>query len=313
MQRLLPNRSAKIQEGDNMNANVLCEFKKILLNTMYNFDEFCVQNNLQYFACSGTAIGAVRHKGFIPWDDDIDIFMPRKDYNKLVAMRHELKARGYAIKNLGDDEYIYAFAKFYDINTTLIETDSFPNCLLGVYLDIFPLDEVDGTLDEIKNKKEVYTSAYRKFQDTFLSLSMRQFISCLYHKDFTRLKELLMLLVQTKNKKKEIRTKFKQIEDNWAEERGIKLMTHSGIYALDKELFDKSWFSESIRVPFENIQINIPKEYDKYLSHLYGDYMVLPPLEKRVSMHPHFYLNLKEGLTLKDVERRIQKGEHLVY
>lgn len=296
-----------------MNANVLCEFKKILLNTMYNFDKFCAQNKLQYFACSGTAIGAIRHKGFIPWDDDIDIFMPRKDYNQLIANRQELRAYGYAIKSLGDDDYIYAFAKLYDINTTLVETELFPRCILGVYIDIFPLDEVAGSFDEIKSKKDIYTTMYRKFQDTFLSLSIRQFISCLYHKNFTRLKELLLLLVQTKGKKKEIRVEFKQLEDNWAKEHGAKLMTHSGIYALNKELFEKDWFSESIRVPFENIQINLPKEYDRYLSHLYGDYMVLPPAEKRVSMHPHFYLNLKEGLTLNDVERRIQKGEHLVY
>lgn len=296
-----------------MDNEVLVQYKNKLLEVMKSFDRLCTDNQLQYFASSGTAIGAIRHKGFIPWDDDIDVYMPRADYNRLMLLRKTLSGSGYAIKDLGDNEYIYAFAKYYDARTTIIETNEFPKCVIGVYIDIFPLDEVDGTYDEIKIKKEIYTTAYRKFQDTFLSLSMHKFISCLYHKNFTRLKELLLLLVQTKSKKKEIRTKFKQIEDNWAEERGIKLMTHSAIYALDKELFDKSWFSESIRVPFENIQINIPKEYDKYLSHLYGDYMVLPPLEKRGSMHPHFYLNLKEGLTLKDVERRMQKGERLVY
>lgn len=296
-----------------MNELALYEYKKKLLSTMYNFDKFCVQNHLRYFACSGTAIGAIRHKGFIPWDDDIDVFMPRKDYNQLIAIRSKLKPFGYAIKNLGDDEYIYAFAKFYDTNTTLIETASFPHCLLGVYVDIFPLDEVDGTFEDIKHKKDNYTALYRKFQDTFLSLSARQFISCLYHKNLQRFKELMMLLLLNKKRKNDIRIEFKQLEDNWATERGSKLMTHSGIYSLEKELFNKSWFTEAIRVQFENILVYLPKEYDEYLSHLYGDYMTPPPLEKRVSTHSHFYLNLKEGLTLKEVEQRMRQGEHLIY
>lgn len=121
---------------------------------MKSFDRLCTDNQLQYFASSGTAIGAIRHKGFIPWDDDIDVYMPRADYNRLMLLRKTLSGSGYAIKDLGDNEYIYAFAKYYDARTTIIETNEFPKCVIGVYIDIFPLDEVDGTYDEIKIKKK---------------------------------------------------------------------------------------------------------------------------------------------------------------
>ena len=296
-----------------MNQEVLELYKKKLVEIMEFFDKFCHINNLSYFACSGTAIGAVRHKGFIPWDDDIDLFMPRKDYNFLMENRNELLSKGYAIKNLGDEDYIYSYAKLYDINTTLIESSLYPNCNIGVYIDIFPLDEVSGTFDQIRDKKQKYTKEYRLFQDTYLSISGRLLLSCAYHCDFKRLKELIIMSFTSNKKKQLIRDNFCLLESTWAEEKGSLLMTHSCIYSLEKELFPKKWFSEGVYKNFENIKIRISNEYDAYLQQLYGDYMSLPPVEKRVSNHSHYYLNLKEGLPLKIVHERIAKGETIVY
>lgn len=296
-----------------MNPEALTLYKQKLIETMNFFDSFCRANNLSYFACSGTAIGAVRHHGFIPWDDDIDVFMPRNDFNALMSIRDRLISQGYAIKNLGDDDYIYSFAKLYDTNTTLIESNYFPNCLLGVYIDIFPLDEVSGTFDEIMEKKIKYTKEYRHFQDTFLSISARLILSRLYHLDMNRLKQLICMAFTSSKQKQLVREKFYSYENEWAKEKGSVLMTHSCIYRLDRELFPKEWFSEGIYMQFENIMIRLTKDYDVYLKQLYGDYMILPPEDKRISTHTHYYLNLKEGISIETAHERIAKGETLVY
>lgn len=296
-----------------MNDIALKKFKQRLVETMRHFDKFCNDNNLAYFACSGTAIGAVRHQGFIPWDDDIDVYMPRDDYNRLMECRCMLEGTGYAVKNLGDDDYIYAFAKFYDINTTLVELKSFPTCVLGVYIDIFPLDEVSGTIDEIKSKKEQYKKAYTAFQDTYREFYVRTILSFLYHKKFRRCLNLLAAHLSSQNRKKRIRHQFIRMETEWAKERGNRVMTHSCIYRLEKELFQKEWFDEYELYTFENIKIRLSKSNDKYLTQLFGDYMTPPPVEKRVSAHSHYYLNLREGLAKEEVRQRIKKGENLVY
>ena len=296
-----------------MNEKALKSYKNKLVDTLASFDAFCSNHALRYFACSGTAIGAIRHKGFIPWDDDVDVYMPRSDYDRLLSLRHLLNGTNYTVKSLGDKEYIYAFAKYYDITTTLVETDTFPNCVIGVYVDVFPLDEVSGSFEEIYEKKNNYSVEYRHFQDTYLKISKRMILSCLYHRDFIRLKKLFSILLMSSQRKMIERSKFLQIEAEWSKEKGNLVMTHSCIYPLEKELFPKSWFDDYIYVDFENIKIRLSNHYDEYLTHLFGDYMTPPPKENRVSDHSHFYLNLKEGLVATELKKRIKNGERLVY
>lgn len=295
-----------------MDNDVLVQYKNKLVEVMKSFDRFCTDNQLQYFASSGTAIGAIRHKGFIPWDDDIDVYMPRADYNRLMQLRKTLSGSGYAIKDLGDNEYVYAFAKYYDANTTLIETKEFPKCIIGVYIDIFPLDEVFGSYEEISRKKTEYSAAYRMYQDTFIKVTPRMFLSYFYHRNFKRFLELFRAVFFTEKKKADIRSKFCQLEKQWSKEHGRLLLTHSCIYPLERELFQKEWFSDYVYLPFENIEIRLPKEYDHYLTHLFGDYMTPPPAEKQVSTHSHYYLNFREQLSYREIKKRLSIGETLV-
>lgn len=298
-----------------MTTETLVEYKKKLTEAMKTFDQFCSQNNLNYFACSGTAIGAIRHKGFIPWDDDIDVLMLREDYQKLIAIRGELDGSGYSIKTLGDEEYIYSYAKFIDDNTTLIEMSSFPKCLIGVFIDIFPLDEVSGDIQDIKIKKLNYNFAYRDFQDTFQVLSLRPFLSSLYHMNITRLKNLfLMRLPRIGDKvKNKLRDAFIEYDKEWSKDKGEFIMSHACLYKVEKEIFKKEWFDNYLYVEFENIKIRIPYMYDEYLTQLFGDYMTPPPEDKRGSTHKHYYLNLRERLSIEEVQDRIRRGEVELY
>ena len=110
------------------------------LQTLKYLISFLEKHNLNYFVCSGTAIGVVRHKGFIPWDDDIDIYMFRKDYEKLLGLSEEMHDDGYKIVNIqNSDNYYLKFSKVINCKTSLWETKSYP-CLLGSFVDIFPLD-----------------------------------------------------------------------------------------------------------------------------------------------------------------------------
>lgn len=131
------------------------KYKEILCKTMKSFINICKEHNLQYYACAGTCLGAIRHKGMIPWDDDIDVLMPRSDYDKFLALKQKLQGTGYEIVDSNNQFYNQWFAKFSDANTTIVEMTDFP-IVFGVYVDIFPLDEVEN-VDVAKNcmKKKV--------------------------------------------------------------------------------------------------------------------------------------------------------------
>lgn len=297
-----------------MDYNLTILYKKKLVEALKAFDKFCTANELNYFACSGTALGAVRHKGFIPWDDDIDIYMLRKDYNRLITLREKLNDTKYKITELGDEGYIYPFAKFYDTQTTLVEQKNFPTCCIGVYIDIFALDEVDGNIEKLAQKKEEYERLFENFQLTYCSPSLYLVLSNIYHFNFRYLWKLIKLHYCSLKRKKEVRKQFIEYEKLWqTEEGGGKLYFHHAIYKIEKEIFEKKWFDSYLYLPFEDYKIRMNIEYDKYLSRLFGDYMTPPPVEKRQPHHPHYYLNLKEGLSQEEVKQRIKRGEYLVY
>ena len=113
-----------------------------LLTLFKAFIAFCHEHHLTYYAAYGTALGAVRHQGMIPWDDDIDVWMPRKDYDKLLSLRSHLNGTNYEIIDIKDKGYYLYFAKFCDRNSTIIEREG--EALMGLYLDIFPLDNYDN-------------------------------------------------------------------------------------------------------------------------------------------------------------------------
>ena len=288
-------------------------YKEKLVETLKAFDEFCTVNGLNYYACSGTAIGAVRHKGFIPWDDDIDVYMLRSDYDKLIEMRSKLSGNHFRIVELGDEGYNYSFAKFYDTNTTLVEVEEYPTCCIGVYVDIFALDEVSGQIEQVNKKKEEYEKLLKQYQLTYRTPKLYWILANIFHLNFRYLWETLYPRYCSKKKKVYIRKKFIDFEMSWRKEKGEKLFFHHAIYKTEKEIFEKDWFRSYIYMPFENYKVRLNTEYDKYLTRLFGDYMTPPPEEKRVPHHPHFYLNLNEGLSYAEVKRRIRKGERLVY
>lgn len=127
----------------------MTEIQLKLLDMLKWFHEFCIENKLRYYALGGTMLGAIRHKGFIPWDDDIDVGMPREDYDKMIELVIDKQDEKYRLeKPLQNKDFVYQYCKLYDTSTTLVENTRYKT-KRGVYLDIFPLDGIGLSLIHI--------------------------------------------------------------------------------------------------------------------------------------------------------------------
>lgn len=277
-----------------MNNN-LSEHQQYLLQVLNAFDAFCSKNGIQYFACYGTLIGAIRHGGFIPWDDDLDVVMKREDYDRFVSLRNHV-GEGYRIATYQDGESPYPFAKFYSTEGTIWEYPQF-SFIIGPWVDVFPLDKCPNGAKDMKTQ-ELFHSAMWKYRKALAYSPWSEIGRDLIR---GRLKSFAIKMV------KKIRySPFKQryIEQARMTENNLRSLTGNeyGDYSMPvvNEVFPPEWLHKAIRVPFEETTILIPEKYDAVLSYLYGDYMKLPPEEKRKG-HGFYYINLKQRLSRKEI------------
>ena len=261
-----------------MDNLLLDKLKIIELDILKVFIEICKKYDLKYFLLGGTALGAVRHKGFIPWDDDIDVGMPREDYEKFLnKVQNELPPHLFLQTHITDKNYPNNFAKIRNCNTTFIET-SVQNIKMnhGVYIDIFPLDGYpDSHL----------LSRMRNLIDIIISKSITNSLHCEKHRKKTPLGYLnnIISFFFFKDYRKAVKTKDKLLK-KYAYKHSEIIANYCGAWGI-KEVMPKSYFGNGTFGEFEGIKVVLPADYDKYLTSLYGDYMTPPPLEKRVSHH----------------------------
>ena len=247
----------------------------------------CKRNNLTYYLCGGTLLGAVRHGGFIPWDDDIDIMMPRHDYERLFEVWPEdenFKVLNY--KNTHN--WPFAFGKAVDKRTLKLEPIRMDSQLIGVDVDIFPIDNLPD--DEAESEKlfvdvakagrrlGIQLSAYGRgpaSRTVFWTIFRNIFVFIIRVSEILRLTSVYRC---TKNFDA-IAQRYNKTETHFC---GITAIDHYG----SKERNPKSNFSEATEVLFEGGAYPAPIGYPDYLARLYGnDYMELPPVEKRRTHH----------------------------
>lgn len=235
------------------------------LELLKKFDEVCQKYQLTYFAEYGTLLGAIRHHGFIPWDDDIDVIMFRDDYMKLQEVAATEFTDPYFFQTTYNDLIVWAFAKLRDSRTTAIEfTDMSPNYNQGIFIDIFPLDDAP---DGINFSPNILTVQSDIWQTVVNSKRLRYYLAegVQYHVDTDILADLLSLPV---------RERFRQFEEFNLNHFGISEKVNYIVHGICKyyNTRERSWYSDVEYVPFEYLTIPVPVGYDHILKQFYGDY-----------------------------------------
>lgn len=272
-----------------MDNETLRKVQLVQLDMLLDVDRICKENNIKYYLIGGSALGAVRHKGFIPWDEDIDIGMLRDDYDRFIQVGKLLLSDKYFLQtNTTDIEYPSLYAKIRANNTTFVEKESKEMGVKmhqGIFMDIFPIDNVP---DNIFLRKFQYLlvhfliSIASTRSGNYPQNKYKKFIKRLYSKIFIKLLKKETLDRTAHN----IASSFKDIQTN-------KVANLFGRYK-EKEIVPRGYFGEAKYLKFEEYNLPVPEYYHEYLKHIYGDYMTLPPIEKR-SIHNIEYISLEKS------------------
>lgn len=256
-----------------------------LLEMLKWLSSYIEEHGLRYYVIGGTFLGAVRHKGFIPWDDDIDIAMPRSDYQKLINLLSK-RTDHYIVEypNGKTKEYMYNFAKLYDVNTTMIEKLRM-KVVRGVYIDIFPLDGLGNTYEEsIKN--------YKIIDRYNMLLAMR---TCSYRKDRKWWKNLMMYI----GRLIPISPVYlaKKVNDICMQRDFDKKTYVANCMSpyRSREILEKRLLGNPTNYQFEDIVVKGPELADEYLTTIFKNWKELPPENKRKTAHDFIYLDLKKS------------------
>lgn len=265
--------------------NSVKDLQQKTLEILKAFIDVCEQLDLKYYLVEGTLLGAVRHKGFIPWDDDIDVGMLREDYELFLKKAPSLLPKHMFLQTFESDPgYPQTFAKIRNSNTTFFEpTLVHKKTNHGLFLDIFP---IDGCNVNFKNSL--------KFKVTEILCNLRT--SYLISKKYLSLavrvmRPLSMLFYPTVN------GALKAKQCLYTATPNEEYVTNYHSLWGDKEIMPKSWYGDGLLLEFEGIKVNCPTEYDKWLTQVYGDYMQLPPEEKRVTHHDAEIIDLEKSYT----------------
>jgi len=282
-----------------MEQDLTPQIQKHLLKIFKVYDAICREHNLRYYAIGGTALGAVRHQGFIPWDDDMDLAMPMEDFLEFRRIAETELPEPYVL--LDPDKVRLCPAavtfKMHDSGTThiAVNTMDYPERYIGVFIDIFPLSGMPrGRREKIRFIKEMDRCLHRnmllrlplsykkKIEGKLYWLAMRPLLWFKPYNYYTKRIEELGSKWPFDNSEM-IHFSWRQTARPW--KKGFKYKT--SFYTRD--------FLEAAELPFEDTVMRVPAGYDSYLTREFGDYMKLPPKEQQVSRHPTVVLDLEHS------------------
>lgn len=266
-----------------------------ILEMVKDIDKLCKKHNISYYLAYGSVLGAVRHKGFIPWDDDFDIMLKYEDYNKFMDVcQKELDQNKYFVQTLETDpNYYLSFGKIRNIQTTLIEeSNKDENMVNGVYIDVFPL---------VGYPKSKLKQTILKINRAFALSANRNVINN------KMLKIIFDIIVRIFGKNNIVSFCSKQCVKYKCDdcEEIISVFDGDGVQI---GLTSNKILGKPKMVKFEEMKLPIPEDYDSYLKNLYNDYMQLPSKEHiDFKTHKPYYLNLKRHYTIEEVNKLNEK------
>ncbi|CUO46391.1 LicD family protein [Clostridium disporicum] len=265
--------------------------KEICLDTAYEFINICEKYNLRYFILGGTLLGAVRHKGFIPWDDDIDFGMPRKDYEIFMQIAKDELSENKSIKTYKDKNSKQYFIQVMDNRTKIKMTSNAVSRYENVWVDIFPLDGMpNGRIKRFIHKNYLlYRKMLIQFSDyeNRINLKIRN----------RPIHERVLIWIAVNSKVGNILKTDKCLE---LMDKALKkydydeceyIVNFFGAYKF-KEMFPKDYYKNGTMYNFENMKLVGPINYDEVLKQMYGEYMKLPPEEDRGYHHSYEIIEL---------------------
>ncbi|NMA48498.1 MAG: LicD family protein [Tissierellia bacterium] len=264
-------------------SNTLRKAQLVQLEILIEFDRICKINNLSYQLFAGTLLGAIRHKGFIPWDDDIDVAMVRSDYEKLLDIcKNDLKT-DYFLQNYSTDpNFFRQFSRMRKDNTKYIQK-GYKDIDMhhGIFIDIFPLDNVkpNSIVENIRCKILLILSRLNTIRNKGVSPKSNIF------------KRVIGILIKSSNilihksVHDKIETKIMKIFNDKDTGYLNHLTNGTTKVRFERFLMKEEDFHDIIDWEFESLKFPIPKNYDNHLKNMYGDYMKLPPKEKQKPHH----------------------------
>lgn len=257
----------------NITGSLLKELQTTQLKILVDVAAFCEKNKIQYFLTSGTLLGAVRHQGFIPWDDDVDIAMPRKDFERFLSLSSQLPSDYCCQSTRFDQNYPLAIVKVRNKNTIMKEpVMEHLDIEHGVWIDIFPIDK-------IKNERMlVFRGKCIEILNTVIGYKLG---SRIISKHRTKIFCKIVGGFGVSNLDK-MRDWFMKRDENKATNKVTNYVSNLGCKRLT---FDKTVFFPPQKMVFEGHSFFVPADSDKWLTQAYGDYMTFPPIEEQINKH----------------------------
>ncbi len=248
----------------------------VILNIGRIFAEICERHHLRYFMVGGTMLGAIRHKGFIPWDDDMDVAMPRPDYEKFIEIvRDELPA-GYTFLNYKQDaDYMRYFSRIVDKNVRVTNASNTKKLVENAWLDIFPLDGMPRTAPG-RMIHFWHLTVWRFF---YHASCFKQLVN-LRRPGRPKYQQLLIKFMQTTHiganlDTKKLMARIERLLLKYPYDEAKYMVSLFGAY-MTREIVDKKLLGEGEMYSFETLKLRGPEQYDAFLTHFFGDYMTPP-------------------------------------
>ena len=263
------------------------EIQKEELKILLEFDGFCKEYNLKYYLCGGTLLGAIRHKGFIPWDDDIDVCMPRPDYIRLLEIFPKQYKDKYFLRCPERNNSPLPFIKLMNKNIKIKSLSIDENMESNLWIDIFPIDGLPENMNEVK---KIYKRRY-----IYGTLLLLKFSKVGNFKLKRRIQRYIGKLIASLFSDEFFRNKIIKLVDirNYDKYKYVGIVTW-GLYGVGERML-KSEFNKTIYVDFEEYKFPAFSCWDSYLKGIYGKYMELPPIEKRITHSLKAYKIKDEG------------------
>lgn len=279
-------------ESRKMTPDQLRKMQLTELDMLVEFDRVCRKYNIKYIIGSGTLLGAVRHKGFIPWDDDADVEMLREDYEKFKRISNDLDEDiCYFQCHDNETEYLWGYGKLRHTNTVCVRGgQERAKWRTGIFIDVFPVDDIPKNI------------VGQRIQDV-CCFFIRKIIYAHIGKDSAKgiKKGIYSILAKIPVERAHRYLKKFISKSNNTSDNNVRVL----MFPLMKEQkedeywgFSKNFYLERELYEFEGYKLFGPKDYDDYLRKSYGDYMVLPPKDKRIKSSYYSYVRFTDGQTI---------------